>query len=71
MPIRVNTIRMHGEGGTVRQAVGKDQSLELHQYKIAIVLNTIFIKNKVFLQHKMIFNETLHHNLYLFVLTLS
>ena len=25
-----------------------------------MVLNTIFIKNKVFLQYKMFFNETLH-----------
>ena len=52
---------------TVRQAVCEVQSLELHQYKIAVVLNTIFIKDKVFLQYKMVFNETLHHTLYLFV----
>ena len=56
---------------TVRQALGEVQSLELHQYKIAMVLSTILIKNKVFLHHQMVFNEILNHNLYLFVLTLS
>ena len=58
-------------GGTVRQALGEVQSLELHQYKTAMVLSTILIKNKVFLHYKMVFNEILNHNLYLFVLTLS
>ena len=56
---------------TVRQALGEVQSLELHQYKTAMVLSTILIKNKVFLHYKMVFNEILNHNLYLFVLTLS
>ena len=56
---------------TVRQAVGEVQSLELHPYKIAMVLSTILIKNKGVLHYKMIFNEILNHNLYLFVLTLS
>ena len=57
-------------GGTVRQALGEVQSLELHQYKTAMVLSTILIENKVFLHYKMVFNEILNHNLYLFVLTL-
>jgi hypothetical protein len=52
---------------TVRQAVGEVQSLELHQYKVAMVVSTIMIKNKVFLQYIMVFNEILSHNLYLFV----
>ena len=56
---------------TVRQAVGEVQSLELHQYKSAMVLSTILIKNKVFLHYKMVFNEILNHNVYLFVLTLT
>ena len=56
-----------GGGGTVRQAVGEVQSLELHQYKVARVVSTIMIKNKVFLQYIMVFNEILSHNLYLFV----
>jgi hypothetical protein len=56
---------------TVRQAVGEVQSLELHQYKSAIVLSTILIKNKVFLHYKMVFDEILNHNVYLFVLTLT
>ena len=56
---------------TVRQALEEVQSLKLHQYKIAMVLSTILIKNKVFLHYKMVFNEILNHNLYLFVLTLS
>ena len=58
-------------GGTVRQALGEVLSLELHQYKTAMVLSTILIKNKLFLHYKMVFNEILNHNLYLFVLTLS
>ena len=57
-------------GGTVRQAVGEVQSLEWHQYKVPMVVSTIMIKNKVFLQYIMVFNEILRHNLYLFVLTL-
>jgi hypothetical protein len=56
---------------TVRQAVGEVQSLELHQYKSAMVLGTILIKNKVFLHYKMVFDEILNHNVYLFVLTLT
>ena len=44
-------------GGTVRQAVGVVQSLELHQQKTAMVLSTILIKNKVFLHYKMFFYE--------------
>jgi hypothetical protein len=56
---------------TVRQAVGEVQSLELHQYKSAMVLSTILIKNKVFLHYKMVFDEILNHNVYLFVLTLT
>ena len=44
---------------TVRQVVGEVQSLELHQYKIAMVLSTILIKNKVFLHYKMVFDEIL------------
>ena len=63
-----NTIHMSGPsqglkiqwgGGkdTVRQAVGEVRSLELHQYKIAMVLSTTMIKNKVFLQYRMVFNE--------------
>jgi hypothetical protein len=55
----------------VRQAVGEVQSLELHQYKSAMVLSTILIKNKVFLHYKMVFDEILNHNVYLFVLTLT
>ena len=47
------------------------QSLELHQYKSAMVLSTILIKNKVFLHYKMVFDEILNHNVYLFVLTLT
>ena len=58
-------------GGTGQQVVGEVQSLELHQYKTAMVLSTILIKNKVFLHYKRVFNEILNHNLYLFVLTLS
>ena len=58
-------------GGTVRQALGEVQSLKLHQYKTAMVLSTILIKNKVFLHYKMVFNEILNHNVYLFVLTLT
>ena len=58
-------------GGTVRQAVGEVQSLELHQYKSAMVLSSIFLKNKVFLHYKMVFDEILNHNVYLFVLTLT
>ena len=58
-------------GATVRQAVGEVQSLELHQYKSALVLSTILIKNKVFLHYKMVFDEILNHNVYLFVLTLT
>jgi hypothetical protein len=49
-------------GGTVRQAVGEVQSLEWHQYKSAMVLRAILIKNKVFLHYKMVFNEILNHN---------
>ena len=56
---------------TVRQAVGEVQSLELHQYKSAMVLSTILIRNKVFLHYKMVFDEILNHNVYLFVLTLT
>ena len=55
----------------MRQAVGEVQSLELHQYKVAMVVSTIMIKNKVFLQYIMVLNEILKHNLYLFVLTLT
>ena len=44
-----------GGGGTVRQAVGEVQSLELHQYKIAVVLNSILIKNEGVLHYKMFF----------------
>ena len=55
---------------TVRQAVGEVQSLELHQYKSAMGLSTILIKNKVFLHYKMFFYEILNHNLYVFVLSL-
>ena len=55
----------------MRQAVGEVQSLELHQYKVAMVVSRIMIKNKVFLKYIMGFNEILRHNLYLFVLTLS
>ena len=54
----------------MQQAVGEVQSLELHQYEIAMVLSTILIKNKVFLHYKMVFYEILDHNLYLFVLNL-
>ena len=39
------------------------------QYKNAMVLSTIKIRNKVFLHYKMVFNEILNRNLYLFVLT--
>jgi hypothetical protein len=38
-------------GVTVRQAVGEVQSLELHQYNIAMVLSTNLIKNKVFMHY--------------------
>ena len=38
-----------GTGGTVRQALGEVQSLELHQYNIVIVLSSNLIENKVFL----------------------
>ena len=65
-----NILRGQDQGGSVRQAVGEVQSLELHQYKIAMVLSTILIKNKVFLHYKMVFYEILNHNLYLFVLCL-
>ena len=43
---------------TARQTVGEVQSLELHQYKIAMVLNTIYLRNKVFLQFKIRFSKT-------------
>ena len=55
---------------TVRQAIGEVQSLELHQYNIAMVLSTNLTKNKVFLHYQMVSNEILNHNLYVFVLTL-
>jgi hypothetical protein len=58
-----------GGGGTVRQAVGEVQSLKLYQYKGAMVLGTILIKNKVLLHYKMVFDEILNHNVYLFVLS--
>ena len=66
MVVRVVKFSSKG-GGTVRQAVGEVQSLELHQYKVAMVVSTIMIKNKVFLQYIMVFNEILSHNLYLFI----
>ena len=40
-----------GEGGTVRQKLVEVQSLELHQYNIAMVLSINLIKNKVFLHY--------------------
>ena len=72
LPIfRRSTLFQQGGGDTVRQAVGEVQSLELHQIKSAMVLSTILIKNKVILHYKMVFDEILNHNVYLFVLTLT
>ena len=53
-----------GEEGAHYGKRGEIQSLELHQWKGAIVLSTILIKDKLFLQFKMVWIETLCPNEY-------